>query len=126
MRSAEQADPICSVETRPREAVDVIEFQGAGLGAPSSILVAERAAPAVAFEDLALDGVRNVTRRRFMRVLGRSRSRLIAGFLFGISATDPVTYALLALLLASVAVAACLLPARRAVKVDPGIALRAE
>jgi ABC-type lipoprotein release transport system permease subunit len=53
-------------------------------------------------------------------------SRLMAGFLFGISATDPVTYALLALLLASVAVAACLLPARRAVKVDPAVALRAE
>jgi putative ABC transport system permease protein len=53
-------------------------------------------------------------------------SRLMAGFLFGISPTDPLTYALLALLLASVAVVACLLPARRAVTVDPVIALRAE
>ncbi|HZX97691.1 MAG TPA: ABC transporter permease [Myxococcales bacterium] len=53
-------------------------------------------------------------------------SRLMSRFLYGISATDPSTYALLALLLAAVAVAACLLPASRAVKVDPVIALRAE
>jgi putative ABC transport system permease protein len=53
-------------------------------------------------------------------------SRLIAGFLYGVSATDPLTYLLLAMLLGGVAVIACLLPARRAVAVDPVIALRAE
>jgi predicted permease len=53
-------------------------------------------------------------------------SRLMSRFLFGVSPVDPVTYASLALLLASVAAIACVLPARRAVAVDPVIALRAE
>ncbi|HTO99679.1 MAG TPA: ABC transporter permease [Myxococcales bacterium] len=53
-------------------------------------------------------------------------SRLMAGLLFGTSTADPLTYGVLALLLASVAVASCLLPAQRAVRVDPAIALRAE
>ncbi|MFL5313276.1 MAG: hypothetical protein ACJ79H_22810, partial [Myxococcales bacterium] len=74
--SAKQADPICAVETRSSEAVDVIEFQAARLAAFTPLPVGERAAAAVAFEDLALDRVRDVTRRRFRYVLGPSRSRL--------------------------------------------------
>src|SRR6266851_7264509 len=58
------------------EAVAVIEFQGACLTAPAAMLVGERAAAAVALEDLALDGVRDVTRNRCVRVFGRSLSRL--------------------------------------------------
>ena len=53
-------------------------------------------------------------------------SRVMAGLLYGVSATDPLTYLALAAVLAAVAVAACAVPARRALLVDPAVALRAE
>jgi putative ABC transport system permease protein len=52
--------------------------------------------------------------------------RLIRGLLFGIAPTDVVTYAGLTLMLALVSLLACYIPARRATKVDPLIALRYE
>jgi predicted permease len=53
-------------------------------------------------------------------------TRLMTGLLFGVRATDPITFVAIALLIATVALAACLLPARRATQVDPLVALRAE
>jgi putative ABC transport system permease protein len=82
-----------------------------------------------------LEILRLVFRRAFVLVLAGVTvgvglaviaTRLIGGFLWGITATDPATFAAVSGLLSGIGLLACYLPARRALKADPVLALRDE
>jgi ABC-type antimicrobial peptide transport system permease subunit len=59
-------------------------------------------------------------------VLSVAMSRLVRGFLYGIAPTDPASYAIAALVIAAIGMAACGLPAIRAARTDVLEVLRAE
>jgi ABC-type antimicrobial peptide transport system permease subunit len=51
-------------------------------------------------------------------------ARVIRGLLFGVEPNDPATFVGVALLMAAIGIAACWIPARRAARIDPAIAMR--
>jgi ABC-type antimicrobial peptide transport system permease subunit len=53
-------------------------------------------------------------------------ARAMQGLLFGVAARDPVTLGGVAAIMAAIGVAACWVPAARAARIDPGVALRAQ
>jgi putative ABC transport system permease protein len=91
------------------------------------IRLALGAAPGTVVRMVLADGLRLAAIGIAIGTAGAlATTRLLAGLLFGVGASDPSTFAAIALVLVLVALAACWLPARRAAAVDPIEALRAE
>ncbi|MEK6286925.1 MAG: ABC transporter permease [Acidobacteriota bacterium] len=101
-----------SVVQRTRE-IGIRVALGASSGDVVKLVVAQGMLPAVIGIAIGLGGAIGLT-------------RLLSSFLFGVTATDPITFVVTAVLLTVVALAACFMPARRAAKVDPMVALRYE
>jgi putative ABC transport system permease protein len=59
-------------------------------------------------------------------IAATASGRLLRSLLFGVGAIDPMTFGLVILVVAAAAAPACIIPARRAIQIDPGLALRAE
>jgi Carboxylesterase family len=113
------AAPPSQTDAPPRVIIDAGVLEGARFGAaPNEVMFLGIPFAAPPAGD-----------RRWIRIgmaASLAVSRLLKGSLFGLSAADPMTFGISPLLLAAVALLACYVPAQRAAKVDPMIALRAE
>jgi putative ABC transport system permease protein len=91
------------------------------------IRMALGATPASVLSMVVGDGMRLVAGGLALGLAGAfAVTRLVASMLYGVSASDVVTYAVLAVALGGVALVAILIPARRATRVEPMLALRAD
>jgi putative ABC transport system permease protein len=99
--------------TQRRQEIGIRMALGAQAGAVLRMVVRQGMALALIGISLGLAGALGLT-------------RVIANLLFGVNATDPITFIAIPLLLAFVALLACWIPALRASRVDPMITLRAE
>jgi putative ABC transport system permease protein len=89
------------------------------------IRLALGARPAAILSMIIGDGLKLVAIGLMVGLAGAfGLSRVVEQYLFGVTPTDPVTYAIVALVLTSATIAACFIPARQAMRVDPVVALR--
>jgi putative ABC transport system permease protein len=96
---------------------------GAGTRDVLKLVIMQGMWPALLGVIMGLGGAFALTRFMEKLLFGVSATRSL---LYGVSATDPLTFAAIAMLLMAVALLACYVPARRAMKVDPMVALRYE
>jgi len=91
------------------------------------VRIAMGARPVHVFGMVLKDGVQMILAGvLFGVVVALGVTRLMVSMLFGVTPSDPATFAVVAFLLSGVALLACYVPARRAAKVDPMVALRYE
>ena len=91
------------------------------------VRVALGASPERVLQQMVLEGMRPVAWGIAIGLAAAiGLSRFLSTLLFGIEPTNPITYGGVALMLAVAALAACYVPARRALRVDPRVALAAE
>ena len=91
------------------------------------IRIALGASPQTILSMVLGDGLRMVAAGLAFGLAGAlALTRLLSAMLWGVSATDALTFAAIAVVLSAVAIAATIIPARRATRVDPMLALRAD